>query len=78
MSTILVLAGCSMLYLYRLWWLGRLAVMVLDLRLHGCKLHSRLPHLVLGWVAVFGGQTTSVFHQAAQTNSASYPQWDRK
>jgi len=23
----------------------------------------------------YGGQTTSVFHQATQTNSAAYPQW---
>ena len=35
----------------------------------------RRARLVLGWVTVFGGQTTSVFHQA---NSASYPQWDGK
>jgi len=34
--------------------------------------------LVLGWVTIFGGQTTSVFHQATQANSASYPQWDGK
>ena len=34
--------------------------------------------LVLGWVTVFGGQTTSVFHQATQANSASYPQQDGK
>jgi len=27
--------------------------------------------LVLGWVTVFGGQTTSVFHRATQANSAS-------
>jgi len=33
---------------------------------------------LLGWVTVFGGQTTSVFHQATQANSASYPQWDGK
>jgi len=33
--------------------------------------------LVLGWVTVFG-QTTSVFHQATQANSASYPQQDGK
>jgi len=39
-------------------------------------LHRAL--LVLGWVTVFGGQTTSVFHQATQVNSASYPQWDGK
>ena len=26
--------------------------------------------LVLGWVTVFGGQTTSEFHQATQANSA--------
>jgi len=38
----------------------------------------RRARLVLGWVSVFGGQTTSVFHQATQTNSASYPQWDGK
>ena len=30
--------------------------------------------LVLGWVTVFGGHTTSVFHQATQANSAFYPQ----
>ena len=34
--------------------------------------------LVLGWVTVFGGQTTSVFPQATQANSASYPQLDGK
>jgi len=38
----------------------------------------RWARLVLGWVTVFGGQTTSVFHQATQANSASYPQWDGK
>ena len=34
--------------------------------------------LVLGWVTVCRGQTISVFHQATQANSASYPQQDRK
>jgi len=38
----------------------------------------RRAWLVLGWVTVFGGQTTSVFHQATQANSASYPQGDGK
>jgi len=38
----------------------------------------RRARLVLGWVIVFGGQTTSVFHQANQANSAFYPQRDRK
>ena len=38
----------------------------------------RLAQLVLGWVTVFGGQTTSVFHRATQTNSAYYPQRDGK
>ena len=38
----------------------------------------RRARLVLGWVTVFGGQTTSVFHQATLANSASYPQRDRK
>ena len=38
----------------------------------------RRARLVLGWVTVFGGQTTSVFHQATQANSASYPQRDEK
>jgi len=32
--------------------------------------------IVLGWVTVFGRQTTLVFHQATQANSASYPQRD--
>jgi len=31
----------------------------------------RRAQLVLGWVTVFGGQTTSVFHQATQANSAT-------
>jgi len=35
----------------------------------------RRARLVLGWVTVFGGQTTSVFHQA---NSAFYPRRDGK
>jgi len=34
----------------------------------------RRSRLLPGWVTVFGGQTTSVFHQATQANSASYPQ----
>jgi len=38
----------------------------------------RRARLVLGWVTVFSGQTTSVFHQATQTNSASYPQRNEK
>ena len=38
----------------------------------------RRARLVLGWVTVLGRQTTSVFHQATQANSASYPQRDRK
>jgi len=38
----------------------------------------RRARLVLGWVTVFGGQTTSVFHQATQANSVSYPQQDGK
>ena len=38
----------------------------------------RQARLVLGWVTVFGGQTTSVFHQATQANLASYAQWDGK
>jgi len=36
----------------------------------------RRAQLVLGWMTVIGGQTTSVFHQATQANSASYPQRD--
>ena len=36
----------------------------------------RRARLVLGWSTVFCGQTSSVFHQATQANSASYPQWD--
>jgi len=38
----------------------------------------RRARLVLGWVIVFGGQTTSVFHQATQANSTYYPQRDGK
>ena len=38
----------------------------------------RRARLVLGWVTVFGQQTTSVFHQATQANSAFYPQQDGK
>jgi len=38
----------------------------------------RRARLVMGWLTVFGGQTTSVFHQATQANSASYPQRDGK
>jgi len=38
----------------------------------------RRDRLVLGWVTVFSGQTTSVFHQATQANLASYSQWDGK
>jgi len=38
----------------------------------------RRARLVLVWVTIFGGQTTSVFHQATQANSTFYPQRDRK
>jgi len=38
----------------------------------------RRAQLVLGWVTIFGGQTTTVFHQATQANSASYPQQNGK
>jgi len=38
----------------------------------------RRARLVLRWMTVFGGQTTSVFQQATQANSASYPQRDGK
>jgi len=38
----------------------------------------RRARLALGWVIVLGGQTTSVFHQATQANSASYIQRDGK
>jgi len=38
----------------------------------------RWAWLVLGWVTTFGRQTTSVFYQATQVNSASYPQQDGK
>jgi len=38
----------------------------------------RRARLVLGWVTVLGGQTTSVFHQATQANSASHPQREGK
>jgi len=38
----------------------------------------RRARLVLGWVTVFGGQTTSVFRQSTRANSASYPQRDGK
>jgi len=31
----------------------------------------RRARLVLGWVTIFDGQTTSVFHQATQANAAS-------
>jgi len=37
-----------------------------------------ITHLVHGGVTVFGRQTTSVFHQNTQANSASYPQRDGK
>jgi len=42
------------------------------------KVTVRRAWLVLGWVTVFGEHTTSVFHQATQANSASYPQRDGK
>jgi len=38
----------------------------------------RRARLVLGWVTVFSGQTTSIFHQVTQANSASDPQRDGK
>jgi len=38
----------------------------------------RQARLVLGWVTIFGGQTTLEFHQTNQANSASYHHQDRK
>jgi len=38
----------------------------------------RRARLVLEWLTVFGGQTTSVFHLATQADSASYPQRNGK
>jgi len=38
----------------------------------------RRARLVLRWVTVFDGKTISVFQQATQANSASYPQRDGK
>ena len=45
---------------------------------HINEVTSRRARLVLGWVTVFGGQTTSVFYQATQANIASYLQRDGK
>jgi len=59
-------------------WLTGLVVSALDLRLDGRQFDSQPPRLILGWVTVFGGQTTSAFHRATQANSASYPQRDGK
>jgi len=42
------------------------------------KVTLRWARLALGWVTVYGRQTTSVYHQATQANRASYPQWDGK
>ena len=42
------------------------------------KVTLRRAQLVLGWVTVFGRQTTSVFLQATQANSACYPKRDGK
>ena len=39
---------------------------------HINEITLRRAQLVLGWV------TVSVFHQATQANSVSYPQWDGK
>jgi len=48
----------------------------------GCinEVAIRRAQLVLKWVTIFGRQTTSVsvFYQATQANSASYPQRDGK
>jgi len=45
---------------------------------HYNEVTLRRARLVLGWVTAFSGQTTSVFHQATQANSASYLQRDGK
>jgi len=49
------------------WHSGNVVGRINEVNLHRAR-------LVLGWVTVFGGQTTSVSHQATQANSASYPQ----
>jgi len=45
--------------------------LALYLQLDSCEFNSRPLWLLLGW----GGQTTSVFHQATQANSATYLSW---
>jgi len=54
-------------------WFGSLVVRAFDSRLNGRGSNSRPLRQILGWVIVFG-RATSVFHQASQANSASYPQ----
>jgi len=45
---------------------------------HYNKVTQRRAQLLLGWATIFTWANTSVFHQANQANSASYPQWDGK
>jgi len=58
--------------------LWRRGVAVTSLGVSTKSLYTSGPVSIRGWVTVFGGQTTSVFHQATQANSASYRQRDRK
>jgi len=56
------------------WWLCSLAVRALDSRLDGRRFNTgRRDKYWDGWPSS-GRQTTSVFHQATQANSAFYPQ----
>jgi len=53
------------------WRSGNIVRRINEVTLHRAR-------LVPGWLTVFGGHTTSVFHQATQANSASYPRQDGK
>jgi len=51
------------------WHSGNIVGRINEVTLHRAR-------SVLGWMTVFCRQITSVFHQATQANSTSYPQWD--
>ena len=76
-----VLSSCSAfgpqecpLYLYLYLWCSDNGVW----RIKFNEVVLRRARLVLRWVTVFDGKTISVFQQATQANSASYPQRDGK
>ena len=69
--------NCSLIQFTHSAWVGSLVAWALDSRLRRGSISGRRDKYLDAWPSS-GGQITSVFYQATQANSASYPQRDGK